>query len=68
MIKTSTTGYVIIKKYNLFGTPCVPSGAVRDNLGKREAQFICFMRKSSERDVWVSREDLCTDDTPTKTS
>lgn len=57
-IKTSPNGYVKIKRYDLYGTPCVPTGKVRERDNKTEAEFILLYSPNTERRVWLSQEDI----------
>lgn len=58
MIKTSATKYVKAKRYDIYGTPCIPTGNVREVDGEKQAEFISFMSRNPERYVWLSRSEI----------
>jgi hypothetical protein len=67
MIKTSQTGYVTIKRYNLYGEKAVPTGQVRENNGVTEAEFFLITSANPDRKVWLSKPDLYTGNQGTPT-
>lgn len=57
-IQTSTTGYVTIKRWDLFKEKAVPTGKVREVEGTREAEFFLISSPSVERKIWLRREEI----------
>jgi hypothetical protein len=57
-IKTSNTGYIIIKRYDLYQEKAIPSGKVREVNGIKEAEFFLISGKNTERRVWLTREQI----------
>ena len=58
MIKTSSIKYVKAKRYDIFSLPCIPTGKVRGTNGEKEAEFISFMSRDTERYVWLKRDEI----------
>ena len=57
-IQTSTTGYVTIKRWDLYQEKAVPTGKVREMDGEREAEFFLISGKNIERKVWLKRTEI----------
>jgi hypothetical protein len=59
MIKTSTTHYVSIRLFQLFGEKCIPLGETRTTEdGTVEAKFFQISGSNPEREIWLRREDI----------
>lgn len=58
MIKTSSTKYVKIKRFDLYGTPCIPTGQVREVAGQKQAEFLCIYTTNPERKVWLFKDEI----------
>lgn len=58
MIKTSTTGYITIKRYDFYGAKAIPTKKVRTVDGKTQAEFMVISGTNPERFVWLSREEI----------
>ncbi len=58
MIQTSTTGYVTIKRWELYGLKAVPTR--NKNLETGEVEFI-IIHKNPQRAglVWLTRDEIC---------
>lgn len=57
-IQTSTTGYVNIKRWDLYQEKAVPTGAKREVDGEVEAEFFLISGKNPERKVWLRRTEI----------
>ena len=58
MIKTASTGYITIKRFDLYSTKAVPTGKVRENNGVTEASFFLISGSNPEREVWLQRQEI----------
>jgi hypothetical protein len=57
-ITTSSTGYVIIKRYDLYQQKAVPTGQTRETNGVTEAEFFLISGDNPERKVWLKRDEI----------
>lgn len=53
-IKTSDKGYILIKRYDYYGNPAIPTGNVEGD----KAEFLCIVTSNPERKVWLQREEI----------
>ncbi len=57
-IKTSTTGYITIKRYDLYQEKAIPTGSVRETNGIKEAEFFLISGNNPQRKVWLKRQEI----------
>lgn len=57
-IKVSSTGYVTIKRWDLYKEKAIFTGKVREVDGEREAEFFLISSQSPERKIWLKRTEI----------
>lgn len=57
-IKISSTGYVTIKRWDLYQETAVPTGKIREVDGEKEAEFVLVSSKNLNRKVWLKRTEI----------